>query len=216
MMEDVELTPFPAELLALQGPLTVGLRDALVNVRGADAVFEVDRLGLGGLLVLEGARGGDDADVARASLPASVTEAGGGWVSAEAITLARLRAGRPVFGADFGPSVLPQVAGLTRRAVSFKKGCYRGQEPVVMLEHRGSPPKRLVRVQIDASAPVVVGTSLRGADGAVLGAITSAALGPDGVVYALGTLKRGAELAHLHGAGDEGATYPARALGFVE
>jgi len=84
-----------------------------------------------------------------------------------------------------------------------------------MLEHRGSPPKRLVRLEIDAAAALSAGTSLHGADGAMLGTITSAALGPDGVVYALGTLKRGAELSQLVSAGDDGASHAARALGFV-
>ena len=211
MMEDVELERLPAEVLALQGPLAVGLRTALAEARGADSVFEVDRLGRGGLLVLSDARASDDTR----ALPPSVTQAGGSWVGADAVLLARLRAGRPAFGPDFGASVLPQVAGLTRRAVSFQKGCYRGQEPVVMLEHRGSPPKRLVRLEIDAAAALSAGTSLHGADGATLGTITSAASGPDGVVYALGTLKRGAELSQLVSAGDEGVTHPARALEFV-
>lgn len=210
MMEDVELAVLPARVTALQGPLAVGLRSAITAARGADAVFEVDRLGRGGLLVL------DTTDDESTSLPASFADAGGAWVSSDAVTLARLRAGRPAFGVDFGPSVLPQVAGLTKRAVSFQKGCYRGQEPVVMLEHRGSPPKRLVRLELDASAPAVPGTSLRAADGAVLGSVTSAARGVDGVIHALGTLKRGAELGDLVAAGDDGASFTARALEFVE
>lgn len=210
MMEDVELERLARGVLALQGPLAAPLRSALASEYGADAVFEVDRLGRGGLLVLEARPASDDGN-----FPSGVTEAGGGWVSAEAILLARVRAGRPAFGPDFGASVLPQVAGLTRRAVSFQKGCYRGQEPVVMLEHRGSPPKRLVRLEIDAATALPAGTSLCSADGSALGAITSAALGPDGVVYALGTLKRGAELADLTSAGDDGASHAARALDFA-
>jgi folate-binding protein YgfZ len=213
MMEDVELAQLPGEVIALQGPGATALRGVIMDARGADAVFEVDRLGHGGLLVLESAHG--DEGTGAALLPC-VVEAGGDWVSVEAILLARLRAGRPAFGADFGPSVLPQVAGLTRRAVSFTKGCYRGQEPVVMLEHRGSPPKRLVRLEIEAAAALPAGTSLCGADGAPLGAITSAARGPDGVVYALGTLKRGAALSDLTCAGDDGQSHPARALEFAE
>jgi folate-binding protein YgfZ len=216
MMEDVELERLPGAVLALQGPRAVALRGAIRDARGTDAVFEVDRLGRGGLLVLESADGGEDAVGAGAALLPCVVEAGGGWVSAEATLLARLRAGRPAFGADFGPSVLPQVAGLTRRAVSFKKGCYRGQEPVVMLEHRGSPPKRLVRLEIEAADALPAGTSLSAADGAPLGAITSAARGPDGVVYALGTLKRGAALSDVTCAGDDGQRHPARALEFAE
>lgn len=213
MMEDVDLSRAPGQVLALQGPRATALRDAVAEACGADAVFEVDRLGRGGLLVLERAPQGE---AAGAELLTCVAEAGGDWVSPEAILLARLRAGRPAFGPDFGPSVLPQVAGLTRRAVSFQKGCYRGQEPVVMLEHRGTPPKRLVRLEIQAPAALPAGAPLWNADGATLGAITSAACAPDGVVHALGTLKRGAELTDVASAGDDGQRHPARALEFAE
>ena len=212
MMEDVELERLPGSVLAVQGPASVALLGALRAELGPDQVFPVDRLGLGGLVAL-GAEAGASAD---AELPLTVRSAGGDWVSDEAITLARLRAGRPLLGADFGPTVLPQVAGLGPRALSFAKGCYRGQEPVVMLEHRGSPPKRLVRLQCEAASAPPAGTPLRAADDAVLGAITSAARGPDGVVYALGTLKRGAELGDVASVGEGEARLPASAQGFAE
>lgn len=210
MMEDVELEALSGSVLAMQGPASVALLDPLRDELGADGVFPVDRLGLGGLLVL------GHAEEPAAALPEAVRSAGGDWVSEEAVTLARLRAGRPLLGPDFGPSVLPQVAGLGRRALSFDKGCYRGQEPVVMLEHRGSPPKRLVRLRFDAASAPVAGTTVRGSDDAALGAITSAARGPDGVVYALGTLKRGAELSDVVSVGDDALRLPASALGFAE
>ncbi len=61
---------------------------------------------------------------------------------------ARLAVGRPSFGADFGEDTLPQEAGL-KSYISFEKGCYVGQEPIVMLEHRGKPPKRLVHLRTE-------------------------------------------------------------------
>jgi len=89
----------------------------------------------------------------------------------------RIAAGEPRFGADFGEHTLPQEAGL-RHAVSFEKGCYVGQEPIVMLEHRGKPPKRLVRgtsAQATVDMPVMQG-------GREVGRVTSAA---GGLVLAL-------------------------------
>jgi folate-binding protein YgfZ len=195
MMEDVELEMLPDALSAAYGP---------------ENVFAVDRLGAGGLVLFP------PADPSPPELPGAVGAAGGRWVSDQAVTLARLRAGRPQLGADFGPTVLPQVAGLSRRALSFQKGCYRGQEPVVMLEHRGTPPKRLVRLELTGDRAPASGVTLRASDDSALGTLTSAAAGPDGVVYALGLLKRGAELAQVACVGDDDARLPARALEFVE
>lgn len=73
-------------------------------------------------------------------------ESDGDLADASTWEQARIEAGIPEHGRDFGADTLPQEAGL-RRAISFEKGCYIGQEPVVMLEHRGQPPRRLVRVR---------------------------------------------------------------------
>ena len=79
--------------------------------------------------------------------------------------------GVPRWGRDFGADTLPQEAGL-KHAVSFDKGCYLGQEPVVMLEHRGKPPKRLVRLELEDA--VEVGAPVEAAERQV-GRVTSAA-----------------------------------------
>lgn len=83
---------------------------------------------------------------------------------------ARIQSGIPFFGVDFGESTLPQEAGL-KHAVSFHKGCYIGQEPVVMLEHRGKPPRRLVHLSLPEEA--AVGTSVSREDGKAAGELTS-------------------------------------------
>ena len=82
---------------------------------------------------------------------------------------ARIAAGIAEHGRDFGLDTLPQEVGL-KRAVSFEKGCYVGQEPVVMLEHRGQPPRRLARVRL-ASCPDLP-AEIR-AEGALAGTLTS-------------------------------------------
>ena len=118
-------------------------------------------------------------------------DVGGGHVSEEAWRDAHVVMGRPRFGSDFGEWTYPQESGLTPAAVSFTKGCYIGQETVVMLENRGKPPKVLWRWALEgnevppARSPIVDG-------GATVGELTSAvATGSE--VRALGFLKRGHE-----------------------
>lgn len=84
----------------------------------------------------------------------------------------RVEAGRPRVGKDAGEATLPQEAGLLG-AVHFAKGCFLGQEPVVMLRDRGKPPKRLVQLQLEA--PTAEGSSVTNAAGESVGTVTSAA-----------------------------------------
>jgi tRNA-modifying protein YgfZ len=99
-----------------------------------------------------------------------------------------------IVAGDPGPpelerGLLPQEAGL-KALVSFGKGCYLGQEPVVMLEHRGRAPKRLARLHLArASAP---GASVTFETGEVVGEITSAA-SLDDDSFAIALLKKRAE-----------------------
>ena len=79
-------------------------------------------------------------------LAAEARRVGGGAVSEAGFDLARVRAGRPRFGRDFGAQQYPQEAGHKQRAVSFGKGCYLGQEVVCTLENRGRLTRRLVRL----------------------------------------------------------------------
>lgn len=103
--------------------------------------------------------------------------------------LARIRAGRPAFGIDFGPTTYPQEAGL-ERAVSFQKGCYLGQEVVCMLENRGQLSRALVRIETEQ--PVSAGAKVVDASGAEVGAVTSAVGRPEGGSVGLAYVKRAA------------------------
>jgi folate-binding protein YgfZ len=100
--------------------------------------------------------------------------------------VARLRAGRPAFGVDFGATTYPQEAGLDS-AVSFSKGCYLGQEVVCMLENRGQLSRALTRLSTDALA--TVGAKVLDADGTEVGNVTSAIAAPEGAL-ALAYVKR--------------------------
>lgn len=70
-----------------------------------------------------------------------------GW---HAYNLARLETGTALFNLDFGVTTLPHETGretLLDR-VSFKKGCYLGQEVVARMESLGHPKQRLVGLRI--------------------------------------------------------------------
>lgn len=63
------------------------------------------------------------------------------------------------FGVDFGESDNPHEAALDRRAVSWSKGCYLGQEVVCMQDMRGKLKRRLVALELslgdEAALPAV-------------------------------------------------------------
>ena len=147
-----------------------------------------DRLGVGGRQwVLPKA----ELDAQLERFTARARELGGGWVSQEAWSHAHVVRGRPRFGVDFGDWTYPQETGLNPLAVSFTKGCYIGQETVVMLENRGKAPKVLWRWSIDTDEAPEARTPILHAD-VVVGEVTSA-VATDGTVSALGFLKRGHE-----------------------
>jgi folate-binding protein YgfZ len=200
-MEDVDLELQDGlHVITAQGPRSNELR--------ADG-WPADRLGRGGRQwVVTGAE--LESELTR--LIARSRALGGGAVGSEAWAQAHVLQGRPRFGVDFGDWTYPQESGLNPLAVSFKKGCYIGQETVVMLENRGRAPKVLWRWSIEGSVAPVAKTAIT-VHGAVVGEVTSAAVGEEGV-RAIGFLKRGHE-----SEGPESfaiAGLPARALGSVE
>ncbi len=88
----------------------------------------------------------------------------------------RVEEGVPAFGHELDEQVIPNEAGL-EAALSFTKGCYPGQEPVVMAKHRGHPANVLVRLMIEGmvegDAPPTPGAPLLDG-GRAVGRITSA------------------------------------------
>jgi tRNA-modifying protein YgfZ len=85
--------------------------------------------------------------------------------------------GVPRFGVDFDEKTYPQEAGLERLAVSFKKGCYLGQEVVCRLEMRGHVHRRLVSLALGGADLPERGAPVSAASGEAVGAVTSAARG---------------------------------------
>ncbi len=124
-----------------------------------------------------------------------------GW---HAFNVARLEAGTPLYNVDFGPSSLPHETGpeTLRDRVSFKKGCYLGQEVVARMESLGHPKQQLVALRVDAPSdgpqPVTGSHVLADPTGQAIGAVTSSAVSPmlSGAVICLAMVK------HAHAAAE--------------
>ncbi|MEO6599461.1 MAG: glycine cleavage T C-terminal barrel domain-containing protein [Polyangiaceae bacterium] len=104
----------------------------------------------------------------------------------------RITQGLGRFGVDFGESDNPHEAALDRRAVSWSKGCYLGQEVVCMQDMRGKLKRRLVALTLaDSSDPPAVGSAVTAADGSeAVGELTSVARSPStGELLALARVK---------------------------
>jgi folate-binding protein YgfZ len=97
------------------------------------------------------------------------------------------------FGVDFGETDNPHEAALDRRAVSWSKGCYLGQEVVCMQDMRGKLKRRLVALSVETADLPVAGapvTSTADGNSETVGEVTSAALSPTtGKAVALARLK---------------------------
>lgn len=201
IMEDVEIEhQADLRVVAAQGPRASEM---------PDGGWPADRLGTGGRQWLVT----DDAlDSQLARLAERALELGGGAVDEQAWAEAHVLVGRPRFGVDFGDWTYPQESGLNPLAVSFNKGCYIGQETVVMLQNRGKAPKVLWRWAIEGTqAPAAKSPIL--SDESVVGEVTSAIALEQGVL-ALGFLKRGHESNTSEGFTIAGQA--AQALGSVE
>ena len=91
------------------------------------------------------------------------------------------------YGIDLDDGVMPEEAGIVDRAVSFKKGCYVGQETVARLHWKGKPNRHLRGLRL--SAPADAGTPVLSGDrevGHLASSVTSPRLGP----IALAILRR--------------------------
>lgn len=97
----------------------------------------------------------------------------------EAYHIARLEAGIPLHGADFGEKTLPPELGpaFEARNVSYQKGCYMGQEVLMRIHSRGHTNKTWVGLLADG--PLEIGATVAHPSRADAGIVTSVAYSPD-------------------------------------
>jgi folate-binding protein YgfZ len=70
----------------------------------------------------------------------------------DACDILRVEAGTPVYGTDIDENRFAFDVGRTAQAISYTKGCYLGQEPIVMARDRaGHAPRTLMGLQIGGS-----------------------------------------------------------------
>ncbi len=116
--------------------------------------------------------------VASAKVVASaLQQAGATLCEAAAVESARLEAGFPLFGVDITADNLPQEVNRDSQAISFKKGCYLGQETVARIDAIGHVNRLIVGIRFGGSRIPTTNEPLLAANQEV-GHITSAAWSP--------------------------------------
>ena len=92
-------------------------------------------------------------------------------ISLEAFDLIRIAEGVPRAGVDYSTENFPQEAALGNH-ISYKKGCYIGQEPHARMYHRGHPNWLSVWLKVPTKSPAKIGSPLF-QGGKEIGEITS-------------------------------------------
>jgi len=176
--------------LALGGHATDLPAYAHIAVQRDDAslmVVRVPDFGVDGFEII----GPRDAmtDVRRTLIAAGAVENG-----AEALDVARIEAGRPVWGVDMDDTMLAQELDMERlEAISFTKGCYTGQETVARVHFRGHVNRFLRGLRFSEAVVPPVGTPLTDADDKEIGIVKSGAIAPHGGAISLAILRREVE-----------------------
>ncbi|MCS6851617.1 MAG: hypothetical protein NZ700_10675 [Gemmataceae bacterium] len=185
--EQVELIDRTDEfgVLHLAGPKAPTLRDIMPGEAGGQ-VRRHEPLGLPGF----------DMVLPRSQIPGvrdRLLAAGAAPASLETYRMLRIEAGTPVDGEEIDADRFVVEVGRGSSAICPTKGCYLGQEPIVMARDRGHVNRQLLGLRFADDAPVLAGAMVRrGSEevGTVMSAVRSPALG---VTIALAYLRRGCQ-----------------------
>jgi folate-binding protein YgfZ len=129
-------------------------------------------------------------------------------VSGEAWNYLNIASGLPVVTEASREAWVAQMLNLQIiDAISFKKGCFPGQEVVARLKYLGKTKRRLYRLEFATDVVPNIGESViaEGED-AEAGQVVNAVLNPDGKVEVLAVLKIAMADRSLHLADSNGAT----------
>jgi folate-binding protein YgfZ len=107
----------------------------------------------------------------------------------ELFEVLRVEHATPLFGRDISDDNLPQDVDRDAQAISFRKGCYLGQETVARLDALGHVNRKLCRLVFDTAELPVPGTALMQGEKQV-GTITSAVHSPAYGAIGLGYVRR--------------------------
>ena len=127
--------------------------------------------------------------------------AGAKPAGSQAFEVLRIEAGTPIYGVDIDENRFVMEVPRALRAVSYSKGCYLGQEPIVMSRDRaGHVNRAFLGVKVLEGGCLSGGSKLfREGEGNDVGLITSCTLSPRlGAPLALGYIRRGHQEPGLH------------------
>jgi folate-binding protein YgfZ len=120
----------------------------------------------------------------------AVRARGGASIGMIALNSLRLEANVPWFPIDFNDTMIPHEAAVENTHISYNKGCYTGQEIVERVRSQGRVNRKRVLLKFSSAQPPLPGAKLR-ANGAEVGAITSAAYSPaSGTAIGMGYARR--------------------------
>lgn len=104
--------------------------------------------------------------------------AGAGERTAAALETYRIEAGVPRFGADIDATKLASETGQQARAISYRKGCYLGQEVVARIDARGHTNRTFVGFRLESNDVPASGEKVA-VDNKEVGSVTSCVFSPD-------------------------------------
>lgn len=103
--------------------------------------------------------------------------------------LERIRVARADISIETSEMFIPQMLNLDAMDyISFKKGCYTGQEVVARAHYRGSVKRRMYHLSLDSQSVPTPGTPIHDGQNKSLGNIVNAAITEDQRIEALATL----------------------------
>jgi folate-binding protein YgfZ len=137
---------------------------------------------------------------------------GAALLGQDAFEILRVEAGLPLDGVDMDENRFVVEVGRNRQAICYTKGCFLGQEPIVMARDRGHANRTLLGLKISGSEPVPRGAVVM-RNGQEVAQVTSSVWSPGWqAVLALAYLKRGSQEAatpvHVAGRSAIVATLP--------
>ena len=96
-------------------------------------------------------------------------------LESEQVETFRIERGIPEWGHELSEDVIPNEAGLDKRAISYTKGCYVGQEVISRLKSLGHVNRNLRGVQLINGRGLTIDDKLVNDSGQQIGTITSVA-----------------------------------------
>jgi tRNA-modifying protein YgfZ len=104
--------------------------------------------------------------------------AGATAAGVEAYETLRIEAGTPIYGVDIDETRFVMEIARVERAVSYAKGCFIGQEPIIMARDRaGQINRAFLGLKIHDTTPLPHGTKLT-LNGQEVGVVTSSVVSP--------------------------------------